>query len=70
MDATELANRFAYHPPKDDGVKEVHEDIREVCVAVALALNEYLPESREKSLALTAAQETMMWANASIAIHS
>lgn len=70
MDAKELANRFAYHPPKDEGVKELHEDIREVCVSLALALNEYLPESGEKSLALTALQEVMMWSNAAIAIHS
>jgi hypothetical protein len=28
-----------------------------------------LPESREKSLALTTLQESMMWANAAVALH-
>jgi hypothetical protein len=34
---------------------------------LAHAMNDLLPESREKSLALTALEESLMWANACIA---
>lgn len=65
----ELANRFAYHQPPDDDVAELHAWVRDACGKFAKALNNKLPESREKSLALTNLQETMMWSNAAIAIH-
>lgn len=65
----ELRGRFAYHRPSNEGVVKAHEKVRELCCNLALALNEGLPESREKSLALTAAQETMLWSNAAIALH-
>jgi hypothetical protein len=69
IDPAELANRFAYHKPTSDVVREQHELIRAICSEVAAGLNDMLPESREKSLALTSIQETMMWANAAVAIH-
>lgn len=66
----ELAARFAHHPPANEETVELHEWVRNACAKFAVALNNKLPESREKSLALTALQETMMWSNAAIAIHS
>lgn len=70
MDVDELLNRFAYHPPKDEAAKMAHEIVRATVGTLAVSLNDLLPESREKSLALTALQEVMMWSNAAIAIHS
>jgi hypothetical protein len=67
--ADEIRNRFAFHPADTHTARERHQDIRELCKGVALAFNEMLPESREKSLALTALQEAMMWGNAAVAIH-
>lgn len=68
-DPTELANRFAYHPPQDQLTIDAHESVRHHTGTLAQTLNALLPDSREKSLALTALQETMMWANAAIAVH-
>lgn len=64
----EVQNRFAYHPPQDDETVAQHEWVREACGKFAVALNNRLPESREKSLALTELQNVMMWSNAAIAI--
>jgi len=62
----ELAKRFTYHPPHDDQVNR-YQDIREHARAFAVLLDRHCPDSREKSLALTALEESVMWANASIA---
>lgn len=67
--ADELAGRFAYHPPADQATVRAHETVRELCGHFAAILDRICPASREKSLALTAVQEAMMWANAAIAIH-
>lgn len=69
MDSAELANRFAYHKPESSWVAGAHEKTRHVHSELAEVMNSMLPESREKSLCLTALQESMMWANAAIAIH-
>lgn len=68
MDSAELRNRFVFHPATADTAPK-HEDVRTEFVDLALFLNGLLPESREKSLCLTALQEGMNWANAAIAIH-
>lgn len=69
VDRHELEDRFRYHPPANGEVVESHQWVRANCLTLASTLNDVLPESREKSLALTAVQEAMMWANAAIAIH-
>lgn len=66
----DLLRRFAYYPASADGVKaEAHEEVREVCGKLALFLDGRVPDGREKSLAITALEEVMMWANAGIARH-
>ena len=64
---TDLTNNYKYHPPKTQAVAESHEDVRAQAYSLARHLNEILPESREKSIALTKIEEAMMWANAAIA---
>lgn len=66
MEIEDLTNRFSYHPPSKDRVL-LHESIRENGQVLALILNEQLPESREKSLAITHLEEVVMWANAALA---
>jgi hypothetical protein len=61
MDFADLENRFAYHAPNDEATKEAH--------AAATLINGLVPGGREKSLAITSLEETMMWANAGIARH-
>jgi hypothetical protein len=66
MESADLSNRFAYHAP--DGTKaEHHAYIRGECLMLAHRINYAAPDCREKSLAITALEEAMMWANAAIA---
>lgn len=64
----ELAKRFAHHPPSSQFVIDLHEATRDRCHRLAEWMNAYLPESREKSMALTKVQEAMWAANAAIAL--
>lgn len=67
MDITDRINRdFIYHPPKD-GQSERFQAIRETAKYFALHIVENTPASREQSLALTALEEAVFWANAAIA---
>lgn len=66
MERDEIERRFTYHAPAPNRVA-LHEDMREVFKRLAHVLNETLPEGREKSLALTQLQDSMMWTNAAIA---
>jgi len=62
----EIDRRFTYNKP-DAETAAIHEKLNELFKDLAHDLDEILPESREKALALTALQETRMWANATIA---
>lgn len=65
MDDTEIDKRFDHHPPTGPKV-ELHQTMRTTYKAVARVVAE-LPPSREQSLAITALEESMFWANAAIA---
>lgn len=62
----DLKKRFTYHAPKEGQLAE-YEAIRAKALEFAELLNESCPDSREKSLAVTALEEAVMWANSSIA---
>jgi hypothetical protein len=66
MDSAELAKRFTYHPPTGDQ-PDRYVAIREGARSFASAIIESTPESREQSLAITALEEAVFWANAAIA---
>jgi hypothetical protein len=62
----ELRERFGYHPATPDtGPK--HDSVRQLCLGLAFQLDGLVPDGRDKSLALTALEEVMHWANAAIA---
>jgi hypothetical protein len=63
----ELTKRFGYHQPTSDAVRDLHEYVRNQCYWLAFHLDSRLDDSREKSLAMTALEECMMWSNAAIA---
>lgn len=66
MDKQIIDNNFRYHAPV--GAQEaVYDAIRGVAKTLADFINEVCPESREKSLAFTNLEQSVMWANASIA---
>ena len=69
MDAVELATRFTYHPPTG-ALPEKYTLLRDAAKKLAELVEELVPESREKSLAMTKLEEAVMWANAGIARRS
>jgi hypothetical protein len=62
----ELANNFTYHAPKKDQQKR-YELLRQLHKDLAYFVCDNCPLSRERSIALTRLEESVMWANASIA---
>lgn len=64
----DIEQAFTYHAPTGDQA-ERYQEIRARAAALAAFLVANAPESRELSLALTSLQQTVMWANAAIAIH-
>lgn len=61
-----IDNNFTYHPPKE-GQAERYTTLREKAKELALLIDKECPNSREKSLAMTNLEQSVMWANASIA---
>ncbi len=59
---------LSYHP-LTPGRGEIHEQLRSAAKDFAAVVDELCPGSREASLAFTAIQEALMWANAAVAIH-
>jgi len=57
---------FNYHPPKPDQVPR-YNLIRDFAKTFAYWIVENCPPSRERVLALTHLEESVMWTNASIA---
>ncbi|WP_240371688.1 Acb2/Tad1 domain-containing protein [Anoxybacteroides rupiense] len=62
----QIENNFRYHAPKE-GQPEKYQAIREKAKELAYLMDELCPNSREKSLAFTNLEQSVMWANASIA---
>lgn len=68
MSKEEIDNIFTYHAPVGNQPMR-YEMLRAGAKILAERINEMCPDSREKSLAITNLQQTIMWANASIAIN-
>ena len=65
MTNDEIDKRFDHHPPTGEKIG-LHAKTRVAFKELAHVVN-MLPASREQSLALTALEEGLMWANAAIA---
>lgn len=68
MTTKELNDIFTSHDPSDKQ-RVKYKILREQARCLAIEINSMCPDSREKSLALTNLQSTIMFANAAIAIH-
>lgn len=64
----DIDNVFKYHAPKE-GQPAKYEALREKAKEFAHLIVELCPESADRTIALRKLQETVMVANASIAIH-
>lgn len=62
----QIENNFMYHAPKNNQ-QEKYEELREKAKELAYLIDELCPNSREKALANTKLEESVMWANASVA---
>lgn len=62
-----LENRFKFFVSSDPKINAIHHQIRTTCEALAILIDQYIDDSREKSLALTKIEEAMFWANAGAA---
>ncbi|OBG93854.1 hypothetical protein A9X05_09115 [Mycobacterium sp. E3298] len=61
-----IENNFIYHSPKE-GQPEKYEALRSLAKGFAKAIDELVPDSREKATALTNLETAVFWANAGIA---
>lgn len=61
----DLEKRFTYHKPTPEKA-EKFPVIRNKAKELAYLLEEFVPNCREKSLAITKLEEVVMWANAGI----
>jgi len=66
VNVDDLERRFTYHAPQGDQSAR-YERIRAAARRYVELINALCPESREKSLAITNLEQTVMWANAAIA---
>lgn len=67
MNPSDIEHRFAFHAATTQEKRDEHASVRQQCRRLADALNEALPEGREKAVAMTKLEEAMFWANAAIA---
>ena len=66
MDSRTIENNFTYHEPKE-GQPVKYKGIRDMAKDFAHIIESFVPDSREKSLAMTKLEEAVFWANAGIA---
>ena len=68
MSSASLDRVYTYHPPFGTQ-QERYVALRAAAKAFAQAIQDLTPPSREQSVALTNVQQSVMWANAAIAIN-
>lgn len=67
MNQSELEHRFQFHPADAQNTKDQHQAVRAACLNCAQEINDYVPDGREKSLAIEHLETAMMFGNAGIA---
>jgi len=65
-ESNELKITLGFHPA-DEVAADKHDFVRDECKKLAYKLEEELPDSREKALAMTKLEEVMLWGNAAVA---
>jgi hypothetical protein len=68
VDVSELISNFNYRKMSEKQIED-SQNVRELGVKLALLIDEVIPDSREKSLAITKLEESIMWANKGISLN-
>lgn len=68
MDEDKVLELFTYHKPFGDQASR-YESIRAIAKEFAVHLLDVCPDSPERTVAIQRLQESVMWANASIAVN-
>ncbi|ANA87084.1 hypothetical protein SEA_SWITZERLAND_51 [Gordonia phage Switzerland] len=63
----DIDNRFKFHPATTEEKRNEHTSVRTQIKHVAEMFDSWIPNGREKALAITKLEEAMFWANAAIA---
>lgn len=63
---TTIENNFRYHAPKP-GQPEKYEALRQKAKEMAYLIEDLCPCPRERALAMTNLEQSVMWANAGVA---
>ena len=66
MPDPDLANKFTHHPPIGNQAGR-YMALRSLGFQLAKAIDEDVPDSDEKTLAIACVRQAVMWANAGIA---
>ena len=69
MEFHDIHSRFTYHSVAKPAKVKALQDIRLTAKSLAFLINSLVPDSREKSTAISRLEEAVMWANAGIARH-
>lgn len=60
MDIKDIQSRFTYHPSNEEKDKK-YQQLRLQFLNLAILMDELCPDSREKSLAMTDLENSLMW---------
>lgn len=66
ISSEDLMHRFSYHDPDPNDYNKF-EMIRKIALSYATVINEMVPDSMEKDIALIKLEEVVFWSNAGIA---
>lgn len=66
---TELTNRFGYHRATAESAPK-HVEVQEIMLDTAIALDNLIPDGRDKATCMTKLQEAMHWANSAIVMEN
>jgi hypothetical protein len=67
MSMEDIKHRFKFHAATTQEKRDEHTSIRSLTGELAAVYDGFLPDGREKSVAITKLEEAMFWANAAIA---
>jgi hypothetical protein len=69
VDVSVLISNFNYRKMSEKQIED-SQNVRELGVKLALLIDEVIPDSREKSLAITKLEESIMWVNKGISLNA